>query len=92
MLFYQKMGVTYTVLDPSDVQSLQTVFETKDVTMYFSECPTNPLIRVVDVPTVVALCRECEFNLLKQMVMGHGDGGEDLIFHLSKWTGGDWCE
>ena len=56
--FLPKMGVTYTVLDPSDVQSLQTVFETKDVTMYFSECPTNPLIRVVDVPTVVALCRK----------------------------------
>lgn len=57
-----KMGITCTVLDPADTEGLKATFEKRQVDIYFSECPTNPLIRVVDVPSVVALCKQ--FNVI----------------------------
>ena len=53
-----KMGITATVLDPADIDGLRDVLETKGGTMYFSELPTNPLLRVIDVPAITKLCRQ----------------------------------
>lgn len=53
-----KMGITYSVLDPADIDGLRDLFATRPVSLYFSESPTNPMIRVVDVPTISALCRD----------------------------------
>lgn len=52
-----KMGIGCTVLDPADLEGLKAVFEAKRPTLYFSESPTNPLIRVVDVVEIARLCR-----------------------------------
>jgi cystathionine gamma-synthase len=51
-----KMGVTVSVLDPSDVEGLERVLAERDVSLFFSESPTNPYLRVVDVPRVADLC------------------------------------
>ena len=41
-----KMGVTATVLDPSDMGALEQALEEHDNTsVYFSESPTNPYLR-----------------------------------------------
>ena len=41
-----KMGVTATVLDPSDMGALEKALEEHDNTsVYFSESPTNPYLR-----------------------------------------------
>ena len=40
-----KMGVTATVLDPSDMGALEQALEEHDVSVYFSESPTNPYLR-----------------------------------------------
>ena len=41
-----KMGVTATVLDPSDMGALEQALEEHDSTsVYFSESPTNPYLR-----------------------------------------------
>lgn len=53
-----KMGITCTVLDPADLQGLQQVLESRKVSIYFSESPTNPLLRVVDIPRIVQLCQQ----------------------------------
>lgn len=53
-----KMGITCTVLDPADLHGLQQVLESKHVSLYFSESPTNPLLRVVDIPQIVELCQK----------------------------------
>lgn len=53
-----KMNVTATVLDPSDLEGLERALKENDVTLYFSESPTNPYLRCIDVPTVSRLCRE----------------------------------
>ena len=42
-----KMGVTATVLDPSDMGALEQALEEHDVSVYFSESPTNPYLRCV---------------------------------------------
>lgn len=52
-----KMGIRTTVLDSADLEGLKSVFETQGADMYFSESPTNPMIRVVDVPAITKLCR-----------------------------------
>ena len=53
-----KMGVRCTVIDPADVDALCRIFADVDVYLFFSESPTNPLVRVVDTPAIVALCKE----------------------------------
>lgn len=52
-----KMGITCTVLDPADLDGLRDVLQTRGADMYFSESPTNPMIRVVDVAEIARLCR-----------------------------------
>lgn len=42
-----KMGVTATVLDPADMGALEQALEEHDVSVYFSESPTNPYLRCV---------------------------------------------
>ncbi len=51
-----KMGIRTTVIDPSDLEGLERALA-GGATLYFSESPTNPYLRVVDVPRVAELCR-----------------------------------
>ena len=50
-----KLGVEATVIDPADIGALERALEA-DVTLFFSESPTNPYLRVVDIPRVSELC------------------------------------
>jgi len=56
--FLPKMGITHTVTDPSDLKTLKEVLETKKVQLYFSEMPTNPYLRCVDVKEIAELCHK----------------------------------
>ncbi|KAH8960198.1 hypothetical protein BDL97_06G120000 [Sphagnum fallax] len=51
-----KMGITTTVIDPADISALQHALETKNVSLFFSESPTNPYLRCIDVELVSKLC------------------------------------
>ncbi|CAK9238577.1 unnamed protein product [Sphagnum jensenii] len=51
-----KMGITTTVIDPADTATLQRALETKNVSLFFSESPTNPYLRCIDVELVSKLC------------------------------------
>jgi cystathionine gamma-synthase len=53
-----KMGIKASILDPSDLDGLERVLEEHSVTLFFSESPTNPYLRIVDVPRVSRVCRE----------------------------------
>jgi len=55
--FLPKMGITATVIDPSDLATLKKTLEERPVALFFSESPTNPYLRCVDVPAIAALCR-----------------------------------
>ncbi|KAF8070885.1 CGS1 [Scenedesmus sp. PABB004] len=51
-----KMGISCTVLDPSDLAGLARALEAHKVSLFFSESPTNPYLRCVDIPAIAKLC------------------------------------
>jgi len=51
-----KMGVRTTVIDPGDMAGLERALR-DGATLFFSEPPANPYLRVVDVGRASALCR-----------------------------------
>ncbi|KAK4366622.1 hypothetical protein RND71_014502 [Anisodus tanguticus] len=51
-----KMGITATVIDPADIGALESVLNEKKVTLFFTESPTNPFLRCVDIELVSKLC------------------------------------
>ena len=51
-----KMGITATVIEPSDLAGLKAALDAHDCALFFSESPTNPYLRCVDIPAIKALC------------------------------------
>lgn len=51
-----KMNIGCTVVQPSDVAALQRALEQHNVSLFFSESPTNPYLRCVDIPEIARLC------------------------------------
>lgn len=51
------LGVRVSVVDPSDLDGLKAALST-GADLFFSECPTNPLIRIVDTPAIAKMCRQ----------------------------------
>jgi len=51
-----KMGISCTVIDPSDLQGLQRALEQHQVSLFFSESPTNPYLRCVDIRAITKMC------------------------------------
>ena len=43
-------------IEPSDLATLERTLEERDVTLFFSESPTNPYLRCVDVRRISELC------------------------------------
>jgi len=54
--FFPRLNVGYSILDPADLDSLREVVSTKKATLYFSETPTNPYLRCVDITKIVEIC------------------------------------
>ncbi|KAK1315295.1 hypothetical protein QJS10_CPA06g00439 [Acorus calamus] len=51
-----KMGVTATIIDPADIDSLKSALDQNNVSLFFTESPTNPYLRCVDIERVSQLC------------------------------------
>lgn len=56
--FLPKMGITATVIDPADVEGLKSALDENNVTLFFTESPTNPFLRCVDIKLVSELCHK----------------------------------
>lgn len=54
--FLPKMGITATVIDPSDLDALERALDEHNVSLFFSESPTNPYLRCVDIPKIKGMC------------------------------------
>ena len=50
-----KMGIETTIIDPGDTGALEAALE-QPTSLFFSESPTNPYLRVVDIRRVAELC------------------------------------
>lgn len=53
-----KMGITATVIDPADIEGLESALNKNKVTLFFTESPTNPFLRCVDIELVSKLCHD----------------------------------
>ncbi|KAJ4707416.1 Cystathionine gamma-synthase, chloroplastic-like protein [Melia azedarach] len=51
-----KMGITATVIDPADMEGLESALNNHKVSLFFTESPTNPFLRCVDIKLVSELC------------------------------------
>ncbi|CAK9186137.1 unnamed protein product [Ilex paraguariensis] len=51
-----KMGIKTTVIDPANVDALKSALDKNEVTLFFTESPTNPFLRCVDIELVSKLC------------------------------------
>ncbi|KAK8672643.1 hypothetical protein V6N13_111008 [Hibiscus sabdariffa] len=51
-----KMGISATVIDPADVDGLESALNKNKVSLFFTESPTNPFLRCVDIEKVSKLC------------------------------------
>ncbi|XVE83754.1 hypothetical protein DITRI_Ditri16bG0111800 [Diplodiscus trichospermus] len=51
-----KMGISATVIDPADVDGLEAALNNNKVSLFFTESPTNPFLRCVDIEKVSKLC------------------------------------
>ncbi|BBH00291.1 Pyridoxal phosphate-dependent transferases superfamily protein [Prunus dulcis] len=53
-----KMGITATIIDPADVGALESALNEHKVSLFFTESPTNPFLRCVDIKLVSELCHK----------------------------------
>eukprot|EP00270_Netrium_digitus_P008218 TRINITY_DN2443_c0_g1_i1.p1 TRINITY_DN2443_c0_g1~~TRINITY_DN2443_c0_g1_i1.p1 ORF type:complete len:561 (+),score=96.21 TRINITY_DN2443_c0_g1_i1:245-1927(+) len=53
-----KLGITTTVIDPADMGALERELNERQVSLFFSESPTNPYLRCIDVELVSKMCHE----------------------------------
>ncbi|XP_023531479.1 cystathionine gamma-synthase 1, chloroplastic-like [Cucurbita pepo subsp. pepo] len=53
-----KMGITATTIDPADMNSLEVALKENKVSIFFTESPTNPFLRCVDIKLVSELCHQ----------------------------------
>ena len=89
------MGITATVIDPADMASLEQVLEQREVSLFFSESPTNPYLRCVDVKKISKLCRAknavvCIDSTFATPINQRAiELGADLVIHsATKYLGG----
>jgi len=47
-----------TVVDPADMEGLQKALDAQQCTLFFSESPTNPYLRCIDVELVSKMCHD----------------------------------
>ncbi|XP_052189680.1 cystathionine gamma-synthase 1, chloroplastic-like [Diospyros lotus] len=54
--FLPKMGIKVTIIDPADIGALESALDKNKVNLFFTESPTNPFLRCVDIELVSKLC------------------------------------
>ncbi|XP_010461152.1 PREDICTED: probable cystathionine gamma-synthase 2 isoform X2 [Camelina sativa] len=56
--FLPKLGITVTMIDSDDTARLEAVVNDHNVSMFFTESPTNPFLRCVDIKLVSEICHK----------------------------------
>ncbi|XP_010258325.1 PREDICTED: cystathionine gamma-synthase 1, chloroplastic [Nelumbo nucifera] len=51
-----KMGIRATIINPADMDGLKSALDKNDVSLFFTESPTNPFLYCVDIELVSKLC------------------------------------
>ncbi|MEE2662950.1 MAG: aminotransferase class I/II-fold pyridoxal phosphate-dependent enzyme [Myxococcota bacterium] len=89
-----RMGVETTVIEPSDTQKLAATLR-DDTAVFFTESPTNPYLRVIDVEQAVAVAHERDVKVVIDTTFASPvnhrplEQGADLVLHsATKYLGG----
>ncbi len=89
-----KLDVEATVIDPADTKQLADAIRPETV-LFFTESPTNPYLRVIDLPTAVGICHERDVKVLIDSTFASPishrplEDGADLVLHsATKYLGG----
>jgi cystathionine gamma-synthase len=89
-----KLGIRTTVVDPADHTGLERALA-DGASLFFSESPTNPYLRVVDIPRVAELCHRTGALVVIDSTFATSVNqqalalGADLVLHsATKYLGG----
>ncbi|ESQ41508.1 hypothetical protein EUTSA_v10013649mg [Eutrema salsugineum] len=56
--FLPKLGITVTLIDTANISGLETLVNNHKVSMLFTESPTNPYLKCVDIELVSEICHK----------------------------------
>ncbi len=92
--FLSRMGVETTVIEPSNLEAFREAIR-PNTKLFFTESPTNPYLRVIDVPAFVEIARASDVKIIIDSTfatpVNHKalDDGADLVLHsATKYLGG----
>jgi cystathionine gamma-synthase len=92
--YLTKLSVETTVIDPADTEQLAEAIR-DDTKLFFTESPTNPYLRVMDVPEAVEIAHARGVKVIIDSTfatpVNHRplDDGADLVIHsATKYLGG----
>jgi cystathionine beta-lyase/cystathionine gamma-synthase len=92
--YLTRLGVETTVIDPADVRQLEAALR-DDTALFFTESPTNPYLRVIDLPEAVRACRARGARVVVDSTFASPicyrplDEGADYVIHsATKYLGG----
>jgi cystathionine gamma-synthase len=89
-----RMGVETTVIEPGDTGKFESSIR-DDTRLFFTESPTNPFLRVADIPAVTKIAHEHGVDVIIDSTFASPcnqralDLGADLVIHsATKYLGG----
>ncbi len=92
--YLSKLGVETTVIEPADPKKLEDAIR-DDTTVFFTESPSNPYLRVIDLPEVVRVAHARDVLVMVDSTFATPvnqrplDQGADLVIHsATKYLGG----
>jgi len=92
--YLRKLDVETTVIEPADTKALSAAIR-DDTALFFTESPTNPYLRVIDVAETVRVCHARGVKVVIDSTFGTPlafralDDGADYVIHsATKYLGG----
>jgi cystathionine gamma-synthase len=92
--YLTKLDVETSIIDPSDTKQLADAI-CDETTLFFTESPTNPYLRVIDVPEAVEVCHRRGVQVVIDSTFASPvnhrplDDGADYVIHsATKYLGG----
>ena len=92
--YLSKLGVEVTVIEPADTIALKDAIR-DGTTLFFTESPTNPYLRVIDLPEAVRIAHERGVSVMVDSTFASpvnhaplGDGADLVIHSATKYLAG----
>jgi cystathionine gamma-synthase len=92
--YLSKLAVEATVIDPADTRQLAAALR-DDTALFFTESPTNPYLRVIDVPEAVRVCHARGVRVVIDATFASpicyrplAEGADFVLHSATKYLGG----